>query len=304
MGAPSHIQIGLAKGLSGFTKGFGEGYEKEDTYQRDVSQKRMLQEALDKRRKEERGEDWTQNSVPLNIQGQLDLKSKGYDFNVGDRIPVTFASSMSGTASRERTSGKGRGPGGIKLNPDQRYNEDTDTVEAIPGSKLYLQQADKHKKDIMALNTSRNKSETAKTKIQAILKDPEALKSQFGGYGALATRFLHPDAKVKIDSLKSNLMAAGLEIMKNGGGIGQITEREWPIMESMISKLSPTMSQEEAQQQLEFIQQKYDSIVDQAQQAYDLEWGNTPYVKPMRTDRNRNQAAPAPAAGDYSELWK
>jgi len=35
-------------------------------------------------------------------------------------------------------------PAGLRLGPGERYNPTTDTVEAIPGSKTYQDQANKH----------------------------------------------------------------------------------------------------------------------------------------------------------------
>lgn len=186
----------------------------------------------------------------------------------------------------------GNQPGGMKLKPGERYNAQTDTVEQIPGSDLYNANALKHEKDLQARNAANASAKIASDKVDAILADPEIIKSQFGGYNALASQFMNPGAKNQIESLKSNLKAQGLQLMKGGGGIGAISEAEWPIMEGMIDKLDPRMSEEQATQALREIKAKFQQLGNNTENAYQTTWGGSQYVNPKRAGLGAEKVAP------------
>lgn len=191
-------------------------------------------------------------------------------------------------------TGAGTLPPGLKLKPGERYNPQTDMVEQIPGSALYQEQAGKHGKDYQALQAAQAGSKMASEKVQGLLSDFPT--KQFGGVNAYVSQFLDPSGRNKVESLKANLKAQGLQLMRGGGGIGAISEREWPIMESMIDRLSPAMSEADAKLALQNIQAKFDQLASNTQSAYQLEWGNTPYTQPMRTPGGQVQQQADPDA--------
>lgn len=185
-------------------------------------------------------------------------------------------------------------PAGMKLKPGERYNAETDTVEIVPGSDLYQSNALKHQKDMKGVQSGRESAAAASAKVDSLLSDPDFSK-QFGGWNAYGSQYLAPGAMQKVEDLKSSLMSQGLQLMKAGGGIGQISEKEWPIMEGLIHRLSPKMSEEQAKQALEEIKIRFNNIRDQADEAYQNTWGNTQFSKPMRT--GKTQSTPAQESG-------
>ena len=195
--------------------------------------------------------------------------------------------------------GSGAGPG-TKLEKGERWNPTEQRIEAVPGSKLYVAQSDKHGKDFQALQGVDTKVNSAINKIDYILSDENksGFKYNFGGYTErLAGQYLPgkaTDIRKNIDSLKSDLKAAGLELMRSGGSIGQITEREWPIIEGMIGALSPEMSEDEARLQFGKIKTYMDRIRTNAREAYDTEWGGSQYHK---GGKKPAAASNAPASG-------
>jgi len=194
-------------------------------------------------------------------------------------------------------------PPGVSLNKGERWNPETQSVEMIPGSSAYLNQSGKSAKDLDTLMTAKQTADLAKTKIDEIMGDSDianknysqAFQSNFGGYNAYLSQYLPGDAtdvRKKIESLKSNLKTAGLQMMRQGGSIGQMTEKEWPIVEQAISSISPAMSEEEAALQLAKIKTYMDNMVQKAQDVYSTEWGGTQF--------DRSGQSPALPPGNLS----
>jgi hypothetical protein len=186
-----------------------------------------------------------------------------------------------------------------KLNKGERWNAEKGRVEAVPGSDLFVKQSDKHGKDFQALQGVDTKIDSAINKIDYILSDKNksGFNANFGGYTAYGTSRITGkgvDVRSNIESLKSDLKAAGLELMRSGGSIGQITEREWPIIEGMIGALKPEMTKDEAKNQFTKIKTYMERIRNNAREAYDTEWGGSQYHK---GDKKSAAASNAPASG-------
>jgi hypothetical protein len=172
---------------------------------------------------------------------------------------------------------------GVKLKPGERFKADG-TIEAVPGSSEYVKQSGLHSKDYAAVQTVDIKTNNAMKKLDEILDDKNkgAFNGNFGGYNAYITQHLPgatQDVRTKIDSLKSDLKMAGLEMIRSGGGIGTMTEKEWPIVEQMIASISPKMSEKEAREALMGVRSYLEKIRDNAKEIYSTEWGSTQYYK-------------------------
>lgn len=170
-------------------------------------------------------------------------------------------------------------PAGLRLKPGEVWDETTQTVRAVPGGDLYKSQKNKFAGDLANMKSIEDRSTDTQTKIEGLLSDP-GFSRQFGGYNALLTRHFPgsaQDAGVKLESLKSGLMAAGKQMMASGGAVGQITEREWPILEGMIGRISPMMSEEQAAQTLKDIQARMEGIKTRAKEAYQSEWAGSQF---------------------------
>ena len=118
-----------------------------------------------------------------------------------------------------------------KLRPGEKWNAKEERVDLVPGSELFNKTTAKHTKDYAAANAIESKSDSAIKKIDTILdpKNKDGFESNFGGYNAYATRLKTGNtAKVRreIESLQSDLKSAGLDMIRKGGSIGAITERE------------------------------------------------------------------------------
>ena len=174
-----------------------------------------------------------------------------------------------------------------------------DKIELTPKQELIMR--DKHAKDWAAAEQAGVKTNIAVTNADELVADP-GFKHLFGTT-SLLTRQL-PQARTaagKLESLKSNLKAAGLEAMRAGGSIGAMTEKEWPIVEAMISGLDSRMSPDEAATQIDKIKARIERINEVARDAYKMEWGASPYYKEFGAKPGYD-APVAPAGGGFKIL--
>jgi len=208
----------------------------------------------------------------------------------------TIASNHNELMSTLKSSTKSDAP---RLKLGERWNPDTQMAEAIPGSDLYQLQKSRHGKDYGTAQSINTSMDTSIGKIDEILdpKNTDAFNSNFGGYNAMATQFLpgaSTDMRKKIEGLKSDLKMTGLNAIRAGGSIGAMTEKEWPIVEGMIARIDPTLSEEAARAELQKVKAYMERIRNNATDIYMTEWQGSPHYKglggPAKPD-----AAPPPA---------
>jgi len=180
------------------------------------------------------------------------------------------------------------GPGGVKLGPGERATPEG-TVELIPGTKAYNTAAKAHTSDKKDASIVVDKIAAAKDKLKYILseKNKDGFEYNFGGYNAAYVGQNMPvesaqNMYAKLESLKADLKAAGLEQLRAGGSIGQITEAEWPIIEKQMDSITPYMGEQAARDALISIQRRLDNIAERATEAYDMQWGDTQFYSPVK----------------------
>lgn len=227
--------------------------------------------------------------------------AKGFDtIDLGNRVeihprdgsaPTVIAKGVSPNTvfKIENKTGTGDKP---KLKAGERLNASGE-VELIPGSDIYIKNSRLHGKDIAALKSVELSTKNAESKIDAIVNSP-AFENLFGGYNAYVSQRLPgktQDAKAKLDSLKSDLKKAGLDVMRSGGAIGQMTEREWPIVEQMVATLTPNMSEDEAKATLGKIKSYLMTLRDNASSTYEDTWSNTQFYKGGKSGGGKAKAA-------------
>ncbi len=138
MAAPSQLQTGLVKGLSGLASGFDKGYEREQGRQEAMDQKKMIQNSLDARKQL----DIDNSSVPSEIFDKKRLAEIGVSFPEKSRINNTLAQSLAAQLqAKYRTDNpppkKGDGAGGVKLSP-----KDQDAIQRITQGLNNLKQVE------------------------------------------------------------------------------------------------------------------------------------------------------------------
>lgn len=196
------------------------------------------------------------------------------------------------------------GPG-TKLEKGERWNSTEQRIETVPGSKLHVAQSDKHNKDREALKGVETKTQSAITKIDELLspKYIDGFRANFSGdlpFSGYVTQYVAPDARRRVESLKSDMKAAGLELIRVGGSIGAMTQQEWPIVEQMIAALTPDMTAQEAEIQVKKIRSYMERIENNAKDAYKTEWGDTQYFKPTEKSGARELSSTDKQALDWA----
>ena len=182
----------------------------------------------------------------------------------------------------------------------------------VPGGPAWREQSSKHSTDLQSILSVDTQTDFAMDKINRILAPNRRsdFNSNFGGYNALATQYLPGDAQTmrkEIDSFKSEMKAAGLNILRSGGGsIGAITQSEWPILEQMVDSISPMLDEKDARAAFQRIRVRLQRMRNNAKRTYDTEWGDSPFhqkdlKKLPRPGREPTTDAPPP--GVEAAVW-
>jgi hypothetical protein len=184
-----------------------------------------------------------------------------------------------------------------KLKPGEVWDATKQTVKQIPGSAEYNKQSKAHGTDYNAAKTVLSKMDNAVSKVNEILdpKNKSGFENNFGGYNAAVSRmFTGNTATVRknIESLKADMKSAGLELVRSGGSIGALTEREWPMLEAQIDAIDYMLDEDAAKAAFERVKSTFNRIKDQAKDTYQTTWGETQYYKP-----EVNKGAPPPPPG-------
>lgn len=207
------------------------------------------------------------------------------------RMNLATAKAEAAAAKAAAANNPDARPSDKLLGKDQRW-VDRDgrwVAEIIPGTKTDQQARSKFtdaRDDVVKVQNTANDINRLITKILAP-ENKSGFEGNFGGYNALATKHLPgntQDVGIAIQRVKELFETAGLTALKSGaGGIGAITEKEWPKMAASIAKLDPKMSEEEARRIFEEVKQQMLRMDKDAREKFDTEWGDTRYYRPIES---------------------
>ena len=155
------------------------------------------------------------------------------------------------------------------LKPGEVWDAKKQTVMQVPGSAEYNKQSKVHGTDYNATKTVISKMDNAISKVNEILspENKSGFEGNFGGYNAAITRqFTGNTAKVKknIETVKADMKSAGLELVRSGGSIGALTEREWPMLEAQIDAIDYMLDEKDAEAAFKRVISTFERIKDQA----------------------------------------
>ncbi len=221
--------------------------------------------------------------------------------DLGGSIQRTMTDPITGKTIVTGTTQKTLAPSSDipKLKPGETWDSTTQTVKQIPGSAEFNKQSKVHGTDYNAAKTVVSKMDNAIKKVDEILapKNASGFENNFGGYNAAVSRmFTGNTATVRknIDSLKADMKSAGLELVRSGGSIGALTEREWPMLEAQIDAIDYMLDEDAAKAAFDRVKSTFERIKNQAKDTYQTTWGETQYYKPeVLKDTSAAPAAPA-----------
>jgi len=173
-------------------------------------------------------------------------------------------------------------PPTVSLQKGEVWNKEAGRVDVVPGTAAFITRSQSHAEDVTALNGLKEKSDEAIVNIKKMLSDEnkEGFQANFGGAGTtLASRMpgKAADFKGMLNTFKSNMKSAGLEMMRAGGSIGAMTEKEWPIVEAEMASLDGWMTEENARNVMRNVIARLDRIKKSSEKVYDMTWGETQF---------------------------
>jgi hypothetical protein len=154
-----------------------------------------------------------------------------------------------------------------------------------PNTPGFIAANQKHGKDWNQKEFINTKADFVQDKINYIL-DPKQSKGFQRNFGENYSAYLtgnFPDAqdvRTQIDSLKASLKNAGLDMMKTGGSIGAMSEREWPIVEGVLATITPGLSEDEAKARLKEAYDRVEVIRNLGSNNYESTWSNSQFFNP------------------------
>lgn len=211
-----------------------------------------------------------------------------------------------GRSTRELLAGLKADQNVPKTKPGEVWDPTTQTIKVIPGSELERVQKGAHAKDFGVMQSTISSMDTSIGKLDEILSDKnkDAFNGNFGGYNALATQYTPgsiTDMRKLLTGFKADLAKTGLDMIRAGGSIGAMTEKEWPIVESMVAKIDPTLGEEAARAEFGKVKAYMARIRDNASNLYNVEWKDSPHYKaPGKADTpppDKSAVTLAPTAG-------
>jgi hypothetical protein len=88
------------------------------------------------------------------------------------------------------------------------------------------------------------------------------------------------NAQAALDTLKAQVgvetLTAMREASKTGGAVGNVTEKEWPILQNQLGALQQSQTTEEFKKNLGIVKSSLARIKASVRQAYEMTYGNPP----------------------------
>jgi len=188
---------------------------------------------------------------------------------------VTGTYSMPPTVAGEST---------VELEKGEVWNPATEKVESVKGSKIYVAQKKAFTDTYKDAKATISNATDALTKLANLNEDQTGFEYNFGGVNAAISKYIPGKGLpylTKLDGFKSNMRQIGLSFMRQGGSIGQITEREWPMIEKALATLSSNLNEDDAKFQMDLIKTRFENVIRDTQSAYKTEFADTQFYKPL-----------------------
>jgi hypothetical protein len=195
-------------------------------------------------------------------------------------------------------------PPTVSLQKGEVWNKEAGRVDVVPGTAAFITRSQSHAEDVTALNGLKEKSDEAIANIKKMLSDEnkEGFQANFGGAGTTVQSRMPgkaADFKGMLNTFKSNMKSAGLEMMRAGGSIGAMTEKEWPIVEAEMASLDGWMTEENARNVMRNVIARLDRIKKSSEKVYDMTWGETQFHPKNKNAPSESTTPDRPPIGSF-----
>ena len=164
------------------------------------------------------------------------------------------------------------------------------------------QQMGKDKIALKSLDTELEnlKTQAAALKVHTGLKGATGVQGKFpsipGGEAA--------QAEVLLEEFKAATKNAGLQLVRQGGSIGAMTEKEWPIVEAMVSNIDPKGGLKQVQDQIDKVIAKMEQVKNNTQANFDELYSEMPDESAPPEVTTQAQYDALPSGAMYTEDGK
>lgn len=142
------------------------------------------------------------------------------------------------------------------------------------------------------------------------LKDAATKLKHHKGLNAITgVGYLTPDtpksdaaeARSLLTEFKAATKKAGLQLVRQGGSIGAMTEKEWPIVEAMVADLDPYAGKDLLQDQIDKVVTKMEQIRNNTQSNFDELYAESPEESAPPEVTTQAQYDALPSGSEYME---
>jgi hypothetical protein len=178
----------------------------------------------------------------------------------------------------------------VQLQKGERWNPETQRVEAVPGSQTYNKQKSVQSTDYGAAKNALRELE----KVKGVVSD---LKNTTGYQKAMGTGVVMSnlpnipglagvtgayDFQTKYKNLKGSVATLGRAAASLQGKLGNMAVQEWKLVSDAIANLDlDTMDADVLDDQLNIIANDILRLEAQVRDAYENEWGGTQFYAPL-----------------------
>jgi hypothetical protein len=178
----------------------------------------------------------------------------------------------------------------VQLQKGERWNPETQRVEAVPGSQTYNKQKSVQSTDYGAARNALR--ELAKVSgVVSDLKNTTGYQKAMGTGTVMANMPNIPgvagftgayDFQTKYKNLKGSVATLGRAAASLQGKLGNMAVQEWKLVSDAIANLDlETMDADVLDDQLNIIANDILRLEAQVRDAYENEWGGTQFYKPL-----------------------
>lgn len=147
------------------------------------------------------------------------------------------------------------------------------------------------------------------TELANLKSAATALKDHKGLTGATGVQGKFPSipggdaaqAEVLLEEFKAATKNAGLQLVRQGGSIGAMTEKEWPIVEAMVSNIDPKGGKKQVQDQIDKVIAKMEQVKNNTQANFDELYSEMPDESAPPEVTTQAQYDALPSGAMYTE---
>lgn len=170
-------------------------------------------------------------------------------------------------------------------------------------------QQDKYDKDLAQSNSAIRTQDMEIKNVSNIISDIVSSKGLGGATGVRGILPSWPGSNADIvegnlKSIENRLKAQGLKVLREGGGIGAITEKEWDILANQVANIDRSKGSEYVKGELAKVQATMIDMQRNAMQRHSEQFGSEYLPDRTKVTPSAQPAVQGKTIGGTSEVWE